>query len=292
MTFTWIIDEFMERREDFLQHTVLMTDAVQQLGLNLIRTPYVPFSEETKLELPDPGMRAICYGTIGLLRQIRKKYPNLRPGGFYESPRFSVTYSSVAYGRYMLNSHTRLDDVDSFPLSQIREVLPGLIAKHGPLFVRPNGVGKAFSGTVVGGSYSLESFLGYLEAMLDGPKGIGGRVELDESFMVRKPVKIKGEYRFVCARNEIIAGSQYRWENRLDIRSDIHPMAQVFAQRMVNEFEGPDRVYVMDIAVSEEDHWGYVVEFNNFSNSGLYACDRLKVVQRVTEICQWDQDHV
>lgn len=281
MAFSWIIDTLMEDRNDHLRNTTLMVDAVNQLGLNPIRARYIPFSEDTDLVLDDPVMPAIYYGCIGLGRQIRRKYPGLKPGGFWESSKFSVGSCSVAYGGHMLNASTRLDEPDSFTLSQMAERLPDLVARYGPLFVRPDGGNKAFTGSVVGGNYSVENFLRYVGSITEGDS----HVDPHAAVIVRKPAMIQGEYRFVCSRGEIITGSQYRWDNRLDIRSDVHPMAQVYAERIVNEFEGPDLVYVMDIAICE-DHYGKIVEFNNFSNSGLYACDRLKVVKRVTEICQ------
>jgi hypothetical protein len=260
---TWIVDTYMESRNEYMHDTILMEDAVRQSGYPLISTQYIPHSNETSVVLDNPTMIAIGYGTIGFLRQLKDKYPELKPGGFFESPEFSTTYAESTYGNQMLNSLTHLNEADSFPLNQMPSILPELVKKHGPLFVRPNGVGKAFSGTVVGGNYSVENFLGYIDAYSDHKTGIRAHAP-DETFHVRKPIDILGEYRFVCGDNKIIASSQYRYKRVLDKRIDIHPIAYEFATKFVTNNVGPDKVYVMDVAVLENDNSARIIEFNNF----------------------------
>lgn len=280
----WVLDTFMEGRNEPLKHTILIEDAIRAQGHDLITTSYVPFSETIDLDLPDPQALAICYGTVGMIRQMRTKYPGLRPGGFWESSNFSVKYCEALYGEWMLNYHTHLDGVDEIAMSEMEDRLPALVEKHGPLFVRPNFVGKAFTGSLIGTErYSVKSFLGYIDAYSDRA-GVRAISEQD-SVMVRKPVDILGEYRFVCTPGEIIAASQYRYDRKLDERSDIHPRAWAYAETFLREWVGPDLVYVMDVAVLE-DETARIIEFNNFSNCGLYACDRMRVVERVSAICE------
>jgi len=278
---TWIVDTLMEDLRYSPPGTVQISDAARDLGHTVIDTKYTPFSEESSVELDDPEGLACGYGTIGFLRLLRKKYPRLRPGGFFENHRFSVSYGESRYGGYMLNARTRLDEVDSFPASQMPELLPGLVDKYGPLFVRPNEVGKLFSGSRVGThSFPVHHFLSYVESITHGHP--------DELVQVRKFVDILGEYRFVCATDgygSIIASSQYRYEDVHDERVDVHPAAAKLAKTFLTEGQGPDLVYVMDIAVLP-DETAKIIEFNNFSNCGLYACNRHAVVEQVSALIE------
>jgi hypothetical protein len=151
--------------------------------------------------------------------------------------------------------------------------------------VRPNGVGKAFSGSVVGTErYPVRSFLAYIDAYSEERYA-------NETFHVRRPVDILGEYRFVCGSGGyvdygqpgIITASQYRYQRVHDERIDVHPAAERLALKFLSEHKGPDVVFVMDIAVLE-DETAKIIEFNNFSNCGLYACSRHKVVERVSQV--------
>ena len=262
---TWVIDEFMEDRNSFLQGTILLEDAVQLLGYDLIRTKYIPFSEKSEVNLPEGLTKVIAHGTIGFLRLFQKKYPNLNPGGFYETPKFSTQHCLDTYKDLMLNYKGTVPN-GVFPRKDMPNILPFLIEKYGPLHVRPNGVGKSFTGSVVGThTFPVNSF------------------SKDENEMIfcSSVVDILGEYRFVCSDSEIISGSQYRYERKLDQRKDIHPAAQRFVKEFVSNNIGPDSVYVIDVAVLEDES-AKIIEFNNFSNCGLYMCDRVKIVETIT----------
>ena len=279
---TWIVDTYMDDLRGLTPGTLSMSDVIRGLGYPLVETKYIPLSDHGSVEGFAPDALACGYGTIGFLRQLREKYPDLRPGGFFERPEFSVVYSETRYPRLMLNAANRIDDEDSFPIGEMDERLPVLIEDWGPLFVRPNGVGKAFSGTLVGTErYSVHDFLGYVGAYFgdyldDRYKG--------EFVHVRKPVDILGEYRFVCKRGAVISASQYRYQNVHDVRIDVHPAALALAEKFVVDHNGPDLVYVMDITVLHDES-AKIIEFNNFSNSGLYACDRTKIVEEVSQVC-------
>jgi hypothetical protein len=261
----------MEEREDFLTNTILLSDAIKQLGLPLIEADYIPFSETSSVDIP-PNTFALSHGQIGFVRRFREKYPNIVPGGFYENRRFSVSHALDMYKGWMLNYDNAVPG-SPFKFKDINEALPKLVAEHSYLHVRPDGVGKSFTGSLVGThTFPVNSFLGYIEAFKPAE---------DELVHVSYPKDILGEYRFVIVGNQVVTGSQYRYQNKMDKRSDIHPAAQMFIENMVKIFLGPDKVYVADVAVMQDES-ARIIEFNNFSNCGLYMCDRLKIVESVT----------
>lgn len=98
----------------------------------------------------------------------------------------------------------------------------------------------------------------------------------------------------------MIAGSEYRWDNILDVRRDTHPICDALAKKIAEADWQADSVYVCDVALIDDfiaADWGgppagltaKVVELNAFSSSGLYACDTYKIVEAVSKVahCEW-----
>lgn len=139
------------------------------------------------------------------------------------------------------------------------------------VFVRPNSGFKVFTGTTV----SLEEW-DYDILGLDKCTGVMG----DTPMMVAPCQEIKGEFRFVIAEGKVIAGSEYRWDNILDIRRDWPEECWELAQRVADLEWQVDIAYVCDVALTPNG--AKVVELNSFSCAGLYACDLDLVVEGVS----------
>lgn len=105
---------------------------------------------------------------------------------------------------------------------------------------------------------------------------------MDETMIMVAPAQnIQGEFRFVVANGRVIAGSEYRWDGKLDIRRDWTPECEELAQRVASHPWQIDIAYTCDVALLEDSV--KLVELNGFSCAGLYACDLDKVVQGVSE---------
>jgi hypothetical protein len=77
-----------------------------------------------------------------------------------------------------------------------------------------------------------------------------------------------------------VTKSQYRWD-KLDIRIDTLPECDRLAEQVAEHKWQADRVYVCDIAQTDEGP--KIIELNAFSSSGLYACDTRAIVKGVSE---------
>jgi hypothetical protein len=100
--------------------------------------------------------------------------------------------------------------------------------------------------------------------------------------VVAKPRSIEAEFRFVIADRQVVAGSQYRWEDRLDVRLDVLPICRELAQEVAQREWQADRCYTCDVALLDGRSKARIVELNTFSSSGLYACDTEAVVDAVS----------
>lgn len=96
---------------------------------------------------------------------------------------------------------------------------------------------------------------------------------------IEKP--IKAEFRYVIVNRQVVAKSEYRWDDVLDVRIDTHPNCDVVAEQVAKAEWQADSVYVCDVALLPDDS-ARVIELNAFSSSGLYACDTLAVAKAVS----------
>jgi hypothetical protein len=108
---------------------------------------------------------------------------------------------------------------------------------------------------------------------------------MDETLvMVAGPKELLGEFRFVVAEGKVLTGSEYRWDNKLDIRIDYPPECLELAEKVARHQWQADTAYTCDVALTP--HGPKVVELNSFCCAGLYACDLEKVVQGISEVAE------
>ena len=139
------------------------------------------------------------------------------------------------------------------------------------LFVRPDSGFKTFAGQVVR--------YGTIDEDIKTLDELSG-VMPETMILVNTTQKLQGEFRFVISDGKIIAGSEYRWDGKLDIRRDWTPECEELAQRVASHEWQVDIAYTCDIALLDGDV--KVIELNGFSSAGLYACDLDKVVKGVS----------
>jgi hypothetical protein len=141
----------------------------------------------------------------------------------------------------------------------------------GELFIRPNSGLKTFAGHKVKfGTIDHDiSSLDQTSSVVD-----------DTLILVNQCQDIQGEFRFVIADKEVITGSEYRWDGKLDIRRDWPEECFTLAEKVAKQGWQVDVAYTCDVALTEEGP--KIVELNGFSCAGLYACDLAKVVEGVS----------
>lgn len=107
-------------------------------------------------------------------------------------------------------------------------------------------------------------------------------VDPDTICLVSPAQELLGEFRFIIAAGEVIDGSEYRWDNVLDIRHDWPADCWEMAEQMAKHSWQPDLVYTCDVASTNSGP--KIIEVNSFACAGLYACDKRIVVDAVNNV--------
>lgn len=141
------------------------------------------------------------------------------------------------------------------------------------IFVRPNSGFKTFTGLVIP-KHDWEHELNAMDQLTS--------VMPETLIVVAKPKELLGEFRFVVADGKVLTGSEYRWDNKLDIRIDYPIECYELAKQVAEHDWQPDFAYTCDVALTPNG--AKVVELNSFCCAGLYACDLEKVVSGISAV--------
>lgn len=261
----WLVDDLLTERAYETGYPSI-EEVCKELGYSVYKTKYIPFSTE-----PDPNIPygtfytvkdcVITHGTVQFCKQIQKFYGNYwLPGLYFNDNVKSFEKFAAHLGPYLLN-----DDFFILPWAEVvRRDCRGF-------FVKPLSGMKEFTGQVI-------------EDFRDITDVSGGFVNPETLCVVSTPKKIDAEFRYVIVEGKVITGSEYRWDNILDVRRDTLPEADTLAKTIAELEWQADKVYVCDIAM----HGGkpYVIELNAFSSSGFYACDTYKIVEAVSKAAE------
>jgi hypothetical protein len=208
-------------------------------------------------------------GTLTLLRHIRATR-RWRSGGWCHFANLSCSTYYAYYGPFLLNR-----DYALLPVAEAVRLADRLFARYGNggvLFVRPDAVDKAFTGTLA----DRPSFVGKLAAVAVDPT---------VAVLVAAPKKITHEWRLLVANGEVFAGSQYRSDREPEVVAGCPGEVTAFAQTVLREVEWqwrPDPLFVMDVCASEDGL--RLLELNSFSCSGHYLADLETVVRKASEL--------
>lgn len=235
-----------------------LTRAIPAAGQDLIIVDYVEGVDV--LDLPERADGpVVVYGGHRFLKDVLKHRPDLASGVFMDPEGTSHTAVLSRLGDRMLNADARV-----VPCGEAAD----RVSRGETLFVRPVMGDKAFAGAV----FTPASH----DALLDDP---------DIPVVVNTPQTLIAEYRFVIMDGDVVAGSQYRRDNKLDVRIDVDPACEAFAFAAAAIY-APMRAFVCDVA--ETPHGPRVVEYNSFSAAGLYACDGREIVKSMTRLLTLD----
>lgn len=263
----WLIDRHLLNRA---HHTGRMNihDAVIAAGHKAVIVDN-DLTQQEILGIPDTwdNKCVVVYGSVQFTNKVSKqKGRYFTPGVYNREKNLSFASYAAHHGDILFN-----DDFYVLPYGEFVRRSKQKFEKS--VFIRPVSVMKSFTGFVIKPE-DLKHELNSLEKLL--------HVNEDELIVVASEKKIMSEYRFFIVDNEVITGSQYSWDNILDVRLDVHPKALETANIIAKRQWQPDTVYVCDVAINEDGE-GRLLEMNAFSCSGLYAADTEKIVKAVSQ---------
>lgn len=266
MLIHWLIHDHMLTRSapgvpDLARAAADAGHVVELRTMDELRCMDFPFSE---------GACAVAYGSNQFVALAKRRFPGRwQPGTYHRIENLSYSAFGPHLGDLLLNSGFVL-----LPFGEVarrRGSLPaGVTGPGGEFFLRPDAVTKSFTGLVLTPE-NFELEIGTLRRIHN--------VADDVLCVVAPPRPIDSEFRFVIADGAVVAGSEYRWDGRLDIRSDVLPECAAMAETVASRPWQADRVYVCDVGMAAGEP--RVIELNAFSCSGLYACDTAAIVSAV-----------
>lgn len=277
----WLVDELLSERAYETGYPSI-GDVARELGHQVYKTKYIPFSKEPDwkigCEFPQ-GSCVITHGTIQFCKQVEKHFGKMWTPGMYFNQNVKLfSKFAVHFGEDLLN--------DTYYILPYGEFVRRFTQKDGwyhGYFIKPESGLKEFTGQEVWNENDLSKLCPH------------GRIE-DDTLCVLAPRKINiaAEFRYVICDRQVITGSEYRWDDVLDIRRDTHPVCDAMAKKVAEAEWQADTVYVCDIALMTDPSWwdsypnyrAKIIELNAFSSSGLYACDTYKIVEAVSKAAE------
>jgi hypothetical protein len=271
MKVNWLVDTLLTERAENTGYPTL-AEAARELGHTVYQTKYVPFSDrpfEGKASPFGISECVVAYGTVQFCKQIEKFCGKMwTPGMYFNANVESFSKFACQMGNDLLN-----DDYYILPYGEC--VRRG--AANGIFFIKPESGMKEFTGQVIRWA-SFEDDLKKLSPH--------HTIDPDTLCVIAAAKDIKAEFRYVICEKEVITGSEYRWDNKLDVRRDTHPICDKMANKIAKADWQADTVYVCDVALVADwagEDVAKVIELNAFSSSGLYACDTYKIVEAVSK---------
>lgn len=274
------------QNDTFKENLEPLKNAIITSGASFKEEKYVPFLEvrDDLYKLFWDGSKlppcVIFYGSINFAQQIQRSVPWV-PGTYCNAKHLECTSYYPHFEKYLLNVPYCMVPVGSLlEDNSQRRFIFDTFGYADTIFIRPNRGNKLFAGMTVSQS-EITRELHYCITR-------SGVLE-NELVLVSRPRRIAREWRFVVANNEIVTGSQYLVNGNLEVSEDTGN-AGIFLRMVLDVVKWePDRVFVVDVC--ECNGQDYILELNSFSCSGLYACDKRKVVDAVNKVAtaEWQE---
>ena len=269
MAAKWLIDNYMFDLNPLYRK---IPDAFKELGIEYHETSYVPLRDWQDYGPYENGDNVILYGTIGYIKKCPKQfYPG--PFGFTSNRQCNVYMSNIPEGWFLNGDYIML----TWGSLKARGTWIYHLMDTDEIFIRPVSGDKSFTGQAI--------------HRYDFAHEINANQQLtsvtNESIIMIAPSKrhdILGEFRFIIGDGQVIDGSEYRWDNKLDIRHDYDPDCHEMARRVAKLPWQLDTVYTCDVARTPDGP--KIVELNSFASAGWYACDQKTVISAVTDIAE------
>jgi len=243
---------------------------IKNQGMECDVINYIPFEAGEYNNYKDDDC-VVFYGSLNLAKQLQREKPWI-PGPYCNFKNLEcLTYYSH-WGKYLLNQ-----DYVMLPLlefSRKRDYYYDKMGIDGCIFLRPNSGAKTFYGNV----YPIE----HLDSEIRTMENYAG-LPLDQILIViSSPKIIEKEFRIVVVDGKPISASQYKKDNKLNIKEGCDVEAWELSQKIGKDLWRPDRAYTLDICKSNGEY--FLLEINSFSCSGLYECSVKPIVREVSRV--------
>lgn len=267
----WIIENFSK---DFSY--IELIAAVKKAGHPLIEVRNSYTRELMRPVLDGKPHCVIFNGSITLSQMVRKDLPRelCEPVifcGANECGSFTHFLCSRYYpyfGDFLFNDRYVMMPLREFKRQKF--MVYGLLGKDALVFIRPDSGEKTFTARLL----DFQDICSFCENYAP---------HADELVLVSTPKNVRWEGRFVVTRNrEIVACSTYIMQGQKTMIPSAPKEATDKCHEILSVGYYPDDVFCIDICEGEDGKF-YLLELTSFSSAGLYACNKDRIVQVVSE---------
>jgi len=261
---TWLIHNYAQDEFDQIK-----------AALDLTETPFQEIIYKNSFDkidiasLPKNDECVVCYGSLQFASALKSNYT---PGFYGLSDKTECSqYMPNIPSEYLLNYPYIITSWAELKRSR---TYYNSIFSWGGLFVKSNKGKKTFPGQVL---RDTEVHWNADIKIVEDTSSVSDNTLV----LVSKSATFdKGEYRFVIVNKKVITGSMYNWDK--DSNSNYPKEAEELAQKIADLEWQLDTAYTCDIAMTQNGP--KVIELNSFGCAGLYACDRVKIVNAINEM--------
>jgi len=270
---TWVIEN-IAKESSYIE----LSDAVKRAGLPIIDLRG-DFRYELIIGLMYPPRCVIFNGSIEMSKIVKQHLttPNSPKTSCYpisyntfEKYKCSAYYSY--FGEYLFNDKYALCTLKE--LQRNRFFYYGTFGKEGVIFVRPDSGEKTFQAQLVD-IIDLDRFVQQNEPIQH------------QLVLVSTPKSIRGEWRIVMSKSDIIDYSMYVYQGQISKIRACPPEVLTFAKKLLDIEYYPDSVFCFDVC-QDSDGAPWLLELTSFSSAGLYACNKDNIVREVSKIASQD----
>jgi len=257
----WIIENL---EQSFLE----LSEAAKELGHEVID---INRGYEHNLISKVRGKCVIFSGSIEMTKLVGNHLilQANKPSYYCNWKKYKCSAFYGKLGGYLFN-----DNHCFIPLAELNRrkyFFYGLFGKECLIFVRPDGGDKSFKGGLV----DLQDFDSFYEEF---------KIKECDLVVVSSPKTIRGEWRFVVtSEKKILAQSSYRYQGQAVKIPSAPNGATDLCKKILDEGYFPDDVFCIDICEDNDGNF-WLMELTSFSSAGLYAGDKKKIVEGVSEM--------
>lgn len=264
MKVKWLVEDF---EGDGTLDRLIAEIKLQGMQCEVVN--YIPFQGGEYNQYSDEDC-VVFYGSLNLARQLQREKPWV-PGPICNFKNLCCkTYYSY-WGEHLFNQ-----DYIMLPMLEIkrrREEIFKQFGKDDMIWIRPDSGAKTFAGQTV----PLES----LDKEFDLFGNYAGKPIDEIMAIISSPKVIESEFRIVVIDRKVVAFSQYKNNDKLEVKEGADEGSIILANNIVRSSWQPDIAYTLDICKSDEKY--YLLEANSFSCSGLYACSPESIIREMSK---------
>ncbi len=264
MTCHWIIENIVKEKS----YTDLATE-VQGQGF-----PCQIISGDFKFSDIDgyDDKCVIFNGSIELSKLVSNTLHRSKPVSYATQDNYLCSKYYPHFSEYLFNNKHCLISLEC--LAREKYFFYGIFGKECLVFIRPDRGDKTFKAGLVD-LQDFDSFYKECEQFKN------------ELVLISTPKNIRGEWRFVVSKEDIIAVSSYRYQGQITRVPSAPPGATELVKKLLKVDYKPDSVFCFDIAEDTDGNF-WLMELTSFSSAGLYEANKKAIVEKVSQIALED----